>query len=291
MINLFVRLAISGTIATMVGATALADGSSIQLTGPGSTNMVTSSNFNSFNSNVRNWVAPSNWNSQNANSGAVWLGHNTKVGLYGGTGSGNAYNSNMGQNYVQIQNGSSNYPVLYGGGGNGGNGSIFLTGPYSTNRISNNNVNRFSQNTTNDVSSTNYNNQNARSGGVVITGNTLVEGVGGSGNAANVNSGTNTSKIINGNNMPTPYGWSGGNGGNGGAISTTGPGSYNSVGSNSLNSFQENTQNQVNSANYNQQNATSGNVLISGNTVVSGVGGSGSAYNSNSGANGVGISN
>jgi hypothetical protein len=290
MINLFVRLVVSGTVATMIGATALADGASIQLTGPGSTNAVTSSNYGSFNSNVRNWVAPSNWNSQYAASGPVRLGWNTNADL-GGGGSGNAYNSNMGENDVQIQNSSPNFPMSSWGGGNGGgNGSIYLTGPYSSNRISSNNDNRFSSNINNVVNSTNYNNQTARSGGVEVTGNTLVEGVGGSGDAANFNSGTNTAYISNGSSTPVPA-WTGSNGNGSANISTTGPGSYNAIGSNSRTSFLQNTQNDVNSTNYNQQNATSGNVLISGNTVVNGAGGSGSAYNSNSGQNGVALSN
>jgi hypothetical protein len=291
MSKLFVRLLASGAIAASMGATVLADGASINLTGPGSTNIVTSSNRNTFSQRLNNWVGLGNYNYQRASTGNVWVSGNTAV-WGSGLGSGNAINTNMGQNNVNIDNtganmGVSMVPWSFGGGSMGG--SIYLTGPHSTNIISGSNSNRFSSNTNNNVSTVNQNSQQATSGGVNITGNTVVTGVGGSGAAVNENSGTNTVDLAN--SSPTLIS-TGNNGGcDAGSISTTGPGSFNRIGCSNSNSASFNTNNNVSAANFNQQTARSGSVTISGNTVVSGVSGSGTAFNSNSGENNVGISN
>jgi hypothetical protein len=282
--KLFVQLAVSGLVAVGMGVTALADSANISLTGPGSTNTVTSTSGNWFNQNYRNNVGLGNWNNQWARTGNVAVRCNTAV-YGGGNGSGSSYNNNYGQNAVELNNNDGGYYPSFQGGGN--NGSIYLTGPYSSNRIGSNNQNQFRSNTTNNVSANNFSSQNATTGGVTISGNTLVSGVGGSGNASNENSGTNFVDISNAAPMPNFGGYDGNNA----SISTTGPGSYNSVGFRNNSSFDSNTSNNVRATNSNYQNAMSGPVRITGNTVVEGVGGSGSAYNSNMGANEVGISN
>jgi hypothetical protein len=288
--KLFVRLVASGAVAASMGATALASSASIDTTGPGSTNLITSSNRNSFSSNLRNRVDTGNWNYQNAKTGNVRADCNTKVYGFGG-GSGNANNYNNGNNWVAVSNSGNNGNWSWGNGGGGNReASIFLTGPKSFNEISGgNNRSDFRSNVSNNVNAQNFSDQNARSGGVTISGNTVVSGVGGSGSATNYNMGVNTVQIDNqGNRTP---GWL--NGGNNGSafISTTGPKSFNAIEGNNSNRVSENTTNNVNATNVNRQNATTGNVTITGNTVVRGVGGSGDASNYNSGMNDVGISN
>jgi hypothetical protein len=289
--KLFVRLAVAGAVAVGVAAPAavLADSASIDLTGPFSTNVVTNSNRNSFNSLMFNRAALGNWNNQYARSGNVSAWGNTKVLDFGG--SGNAYNSNYGRNNVSIGNSGMAVPFGFNSGG-GSNGSIFLTGPRSFNAIlGGNNSNRFNETTINDVRANNFSNQSARSGAVNITGNTLVEGVGGSGNATNVNSGVNRVNLDNQSSFPSWGSWSGNNGGSNGSIAVTGPGSFNAISGRNSNSVNLRTINDVNATNSNRQTATTGNVTISGNTVVRGVGGSGDATNWNSGQNDVGINN
>lgn len=287
--KLFVRLAVSGAVALGMGATALADSASVDLTGPYSTNVVTNSNRNSFNQLTSNRLALNNYNNQNARTGNVGIWGNTKV--YGVGGSGNAFNYNSGRNNVELLN-SNMGAMPYGNYGSGGrNGSIFLTGPYSYNSISGRNNNRFNQTTVNNVRANNYSNQNARSGAVYVTGNTVVEGVGGSGNATNVNSGTNTVNLANESALPGWGSWGGSSGNGDASIAVTGPGSFNAIGGSNSNSMNLKTLNNVSAGNYNRQNATTGNVVISGNTVVKGVGGSGDATNWNAGQNDVGISN
>lgn len=290
--KLFVRLAVAGAVAVGVvaPAAALADGASIDLTGPYSTNVVTSSNRNNFNNMVYNQAALGNWNNQNARSGNVSVWGNTKVLGFGG--SGNAYNVNSGRNDVSIYNSGMGAVPFGFNNGSGGNASIFLTGPGSFNGISGNNSNRFNQTTVNNVRANNYSTQNASSGNVRITGNTVVYGAGGSGDAANVNSGTNTVNLDNQSSLPS-WNWSG-NGGNGNGnagIAVTGPGSLNAISGQNSNSVNSRTINNVQATNSNRQTANTGSVTISGNTVVSGVGGSGNATNWNSGENDVGIGN
>ncbi|HEY2003794.1 MAG TPA: hypothetical protein VGH44_01610 [Candidatus Saccharimonadia bacterium] len=289
--KLFVRLVASGLLAGSLGATALADGSSIELTGPGSTNVVTSSNSNSAQFRLNNRVALGNFNHQFAQTGGVFVCGNTVV--HGsGLGSGSAFNSNSGRNNVMLENSGGMTPFGFLGGGSGGGGTIFLTGPHSANVISSSNSNRFSSTTTNNVRANNSSTQTARSGGVLVTGNTLVTGVGGSGNAANFNSGTNTVGISNSSPSWNGSSWgSSGGGGGGGSISTTGPGSFNLIRSNNSSRSTQSTTNNVTATNTNRQSASSGPVVISGNTVVSGVGGSGDATNENMGQNDVRINN
>lgn len=286
--KLFVRLVACGLLAGSLGATALANGSSISLTGPGSTNVVTSSNSNSAKFRLNNRVALGNFNKQFAQTGGVFASGNTVV-RGSGLGSGSAFNFNSGRNNVVLENSGGIMPFGFFGSGSGGGGTIFLTGPHSVNVISSSNSKRFSSNITNNVRATNSNTQTARSGGVIVTGNTLVTGVGGSGNAANFNSGVNNVGISN--SSPSWGGSNWGNGGGGGSISTTGPGSFNLIRSNSSNRFTQTTTNNVSATNTNRQTATSGPVVIRGNTVVSGVGGSGDATNENTGQNHVNINN
>jgi hypothetical protein len=288
--KLLVRLVASGLMTVTVGAgAALADtNASISLTGPDSTNIISSGNFKTFHSNVNNRVYTSNWNWQNARTGNVCVSGNTKV--YGGfLGSGNARNYNTGQNNVYLANYGSSWGGGYWGGGSG-NGQIFLTGPDSYNRISGlGNRSSFSSNVRNNVNATNFNAQNATTGNVTVSGNTVVSGVGGSGNASNFNQAENNVAIYN--QTPT---WMMGNWGPTGTavISTTGPDSYNSIsGGGNSSRVSLLTSNNVNTSNTNFQNAQSGNVTISHNTLVTGVGGSGDATNWNSAANNVQLQN
>jgi hypothetical protein len=289
--KLFVRLVGSGAIAASMGATALASSASIDTTGPGSTNVISSSNRNSFSSNLRNHVDTGNWNYQTAKTGNVRINCNTKVDGFG-SGSGSASNYNNGNNWVAVNNSGNggNWGNGYNGNGNGnGEASIFLTGPKSYNQISDSRSNSFRSNVNNNVNAQNYSTQNARSGAVTISGNTVVSGVGGSGSASNYNMGVNTVQIDNqGNRTP---GWSMGGGDGNANVSTTGPWSYNAIRGNNSNRVSENTTNNVTANNFNHQTATTGSVTITGNTVVRGVGGSGDATNYNSGMNDVGISN
>jgi hypothetical protein len=292
--KLFVRLAASGLMAVTLGAgAALADSNaSISLSGPDSTNIISGGGLNeNFRSNVRNDVRTNSLNMQRASTGNANSCGNTKV-WDGGLGSGSAQNLNSGLNHTFISNrGTSMAPVKFTSSGSG-NGSVFLTGPGSFNRVSANGNNRssFSSSTDNNVNATNFNSQAARSGNVTITGNTLVTGAAGSGSASNFNQADNNLAISN----QQPAFMAVGNWGPTGAaeITTTGPGSFNSIASGG-NSMRVNllTSNTVNSSNTNFQTASSGNVTISHNTVVSGVGGSGNATNWNSASNAVDISN
>jgi hypothetical protein len=226
--KLFVRLAASGAIAASLGAPAFAGSASIDTTGPGSTNTVTSTNCNDWNQTTSNWVGLGNWNYQSANSGDVWLNRNTKVDGFGGSGS--AYNSNATGNAVSIENRGndqsarsgdvniSGNTVVRGAGGSGdaanfnstsnavdisnspsgmswsgsgnnaGNASISTTGPDSYNRISRDNSSSTNLTTRNNVGIVNANNQSA---------NTVVSGFGGSGDASNFNHTANDVSLNN----------------------------------------------------------------------------------------------
>jgi hypothetical protein len=294
--GLLIRLAASGLMTVALGAgVALADGggsggASIELTGPGSTNIISGGSSHNFRSNISNRVYGCNCNNQYSRSGDERFNHNTKV--YGdGYGSGSARNYNDSANNVYLSNRSEGNNG-YGSWGNGGSrtGAIALTGPYSYNRISDSgNRSSFNSQVRNNVNTSNFNSQQATTGNVRITGNTVVEGVGGSGNASNFNSAENNVAISN----SQPHTFFGNWGPTGAAeITTTGPDSFNSI-SGGGRSSRVNllTNNNVNASNANYQSARSGDVTISHNTVVSGVGGSGDATNWNSASNGVDVSN
>jgi hypothetical protein len=190
---------------------------------------------------------------------------------------------------VDVSNNGGNWG---GGSWSGGNNNarIFLTGPDSTNRITFDNRNNFRLNNTNNVGITNLNDQNARSGDVDIHGNTVVRGGGsGSGDAYNTNS---TVNAVSATNSSPSFSGNFGSGGSGSAsIGVTGPDSYNSIRSNNNSNTNISNRNTVGIANVNQQTAQSGDVSISHNTVVDGVGGSGNAVNSNRTINDVSLEN
>ena len=186
-----VRLAVASAVALGFGATALADSGGIALTGPFSTNIISSSNRFSQNLFTRNFVNANNFNNQFARTGDVRIHGNTKV--FGGGGSGSAFNFNSGSNRVNIDNNQSGFMGGWWGGSGSGGGSIFLTGPGSFNAIHGNNSVRLNSSIRNNVNTQNFNSQTARSGAVTVTGNTLVTGVGGSGNAQNFNTASTTS--------------------------------------------------------------------------------------------------
>lgn len=287
--KLLVRMVASGAVALSMGAPAvLADSASIGTTGPGSNNQIFTSNLNSLCNSVLNRVNTGNFNSQSATSGNVGIFGNTAVWGSGGS-SGQAANWNSGTNNVFISNSGNSGSLSGMGSGGAGNATIFLTGPHSNNQIFETSSNRVSLSTVNNVNAQNFSNQTARSGGVTIAGNTLVSGVGGSGNAVNENSAANNVQIENSGTNPGSV-MLGGSGGSAG-IGLTGPHSNNQIFENNQASFNSQTVNSVNAQNFNQQSASTGNVKIVGNTVVSGAGSSGSAGNSNMATNNVGISN
>jgi hypothetical protein len=287
--KLFVSLAASGMVAATLSAPAFAGNISFDTTGPGSTNTVTSTNCFDYNHSNYNWVGLSNWNNQWSRSGNSWTSYNTKAGGWGG--SGNAYNSNATGTNIRISNLSNN-----GGGygsslGNGGRmASIHLTGPDSYNRISYNNHQSYNSQNFNNVGVNNTNSQSANSGNVYVTGNTVVHGAGlGSGNAANSNSTGTSVNIDNGGSGMMPMYNSGGS--NSAHISTTGPDSYNSISSNNSVRYNQTNTNNVGITNSNHQQASSGDVVISHNTVVDGFGGSGDAMNTNHTGTSLSLSN
>jgi len=286
--KLLVRFVATGAVALSVGApAALADSASIGTTGPGSHNQIFSSNRNSFSSVMVNRVNSGNVNNQSASTGGEGIFGNTAV-WGAGVSSGSAANWNSGQNNVFISN-NDNGGNWVGLGKGGGNTTIFLTGPHSSNQIRTDNSSRVSETTVNTVNAQNFSNQAARSGSVTVAGNTLVSGAGGSGNAVNENSGVNNVQIDNSSAMPA--GFVGDNGGGSATIGITGPHSNNQIFENSSQSFNSKTINSVSAQNFNQQSASTGNVKIANNTVASGANGSGSATNSNMAQNNVGISN
>jgi len=239
---------------------------------------------NRVTNDTRNWIASVNWNHQAANSGDVSAYHNTKV-WGGGSGSGNAMNSNDASNYVTVNNAGNGSNGGYWGGDS--NAAIDTTGPDSFNRIDIRDNNTTRNTTTNNVQSLNTNFQTANSGDVRTSHNTIAEGGSGSGNAYNENSGSNTVSI---HNAPSTGGQSMGTV-HDASIGTTGPDSYNDIRFVSNNSNTQTTTNNVTSANVNNQSANSGSVSASGNTVVNGMGGSGDAMNVNSGSNHTVVSN
>jgi hypothetical protein len=170
------------------------------------------------------------------------------------------------------------------------NASIELTGPDSTNIVSGHNFSSFNQSVWNNVWANNWNHQWASSGSVRVCCNTKVWGGGlGSGNASNFNSGVNNINIWNSGAGMVPFRF-GGSGG-GGTIFLTGPDSFNKIATGNHQSFNSTVRNNVSATNFNSQSARSGNVTITGNTLVTAVGGSGNASNFNQAANNVGISN
>src|SRR5437868_568722 len=94
--------------------------------------------------------------------------------------------------------------------------SIDLTGPFSTNVVTNSNRNSLNSLVFNRAAVGNWNNQWARSGNVSVWGNTKVLGFDGSGNASNFNSGRNNVDIENIGMGVVPFGFN--NGGGDGSI-------------------------------------------------------------------------
>jgi hypothetical protein len=279
------RIAAGAGLLAGMSSPVLGHESSIHLTGPDSRNIIESNDRSRTNLTTTNWVTAANASNQFASTGDVNARKNTKVDGWGG-GSGDARNSNSASNSVEIDNDNGGW-----GGSNWGGGSqdasIHLTGPDSYNRISFNNSDRFTSTTRNNVAVANVNNQFASSGDVNHYRNTKVDGVGGSGNAYNSNSASNDVSISN----STPSGGNWGGSSPSASISTTGPDSNNQIRYNNSSATNVTTTNNVTAVNYNNQVASTGDVNVSGNTYVSGVGGSGDASNYNSGDNSVSISN
>jgi len=204
-------------------------GGSIGLTGPHSTNIIRNSSSNSYNSSNNNTVSVNNNNSQSANSGRSSNDGNTIAGFGGG--SGNAVNANHTTTHLGLLNATS------GRAGNGGHaggvsmGSIYLTGPHSTNLVSSNQSSSTNVSNNNNVGVNNNSAQNASSGSSSSDGNTIGGG-GSTGNAGNSNATATSLMLGNVTTLPTRTSTYGA----GGFIGLTGPHSTNIVDSSSSNS-------------------------------------------------------
>jgi len=154
-------------------------GARIHDTGPGSINIIKENGSNKFTIRNTNNISLHNSNEQFAQSGDATVRGNT----FGGSAiTGDASNDNSTNAVVAIHNFSPAMNFTRGGSSN-----ISDTGPFSNNRITSNQNNRFSEVNNNNVSISNTNNQIARSGNATVSGNTF----GGSaitGSASNYNS-------------------------------------------------------------------------------------------------------
>jgi hypothetical protein len=285
--KLIARAAASATLLAGLGGSALASGN-LDITGPGSTNIIDLSHINRVNTNTLNSITPDNFSFQLARSGSVIINHNTKT-FDGVSGSGNASNFNHEDNSTNLTSDArTELPIVFNNE-DGHNALLDTTGPNSSNRIIENNSNQININTFNAVHSLNDNSQSATSGDVRISGNTIANGGSGSGEATNMNSGSNVVDITN---HPSGIGLIvGSSSGNNADMAVTGPDSTNIIRTTDAHSFTQNTANNVSSTNLNNQTARSGDVIVSGNTIAEGFGGSGDASNINSGTNDSQISN
>ncbi|HSX33730.1 MAG TPA: hypothetical protein VLF91_05345 [Candidatus Saccharimonadales bacterium] len=170
-----------------------AGGGTITETGPGSVNKILGESTTNTHVTFMNSVLGANTSNQSANSGNVSASHNTAAG---GASSGNAGNEASNGSSTSI----SNPPTISGGAGGGlptlhdPVSTISLTGPGSTNIISNNFRSNTNVVTTNTVTTTNTTNQTPSSGNVTVSGNTIA-GSAMSGNAGNEVSNTTDTNI------------------------------------------------------------------------------------------------
>ena len=218
------------------------------------------------------------------NNHRIWM-NNWSMGEGGGFAmSGNAFNSNNTGTNVGITNNNPEFASSDNSGN--GSGTIFLTGPHSTNIIDSSTSQTTRVSNDNNVNTQNFNNQQAESGSATVSGNTI-GGNATSGNAVNENQTETNVNLSNNTSVPQPVMPSN----NGPAfIGTTGPHSTNVVATTDTSRFTETNVNNVMTTNSNSQFAQSGNARVSGNT-FGGNATSGEAFNSNSTNNETNIAN
>lgn len=166
--------------------------SSIDTTGPDSTNKVEVSSYNKAELKNKNNLGVNNNNDQDADTGYAKVKGNTTGG---DATSGDAENSNDTSTDVSVDNGACGCIAdFFGGNGSTGGGSIENTGPKSYNKIEISSTNKLEVSNYNNVSVNNNNNQNASTGSASVYHNTT-GGDATSGSASNHNS-TSTSVSI-----------------------------------------------------------------------------------------------
>lgn len=214
------------------------------------------------------------------------------VGAHAGVGSNTG--SNLGHNVGAALGANVAAGVGAGiGAGLSASGLGSVTGPGSTNTFVVENNNTYRSNTQNSVTAVNQNHQQARAGDSVQTGNTLAlgGGAGGSGSAANSNQGATNVTVAGSSGQ----GLAGASTGTATPVSIgfgiTGPGSRNTVAVSNNNTAEVTTVNDITAVTSNRQLAKGGDSLVAGNTIATGVGGGGSAVNTNTGITNVGVIN
>lgn len=247
--------------------------------------------------NQMNNARNANWTPSGNNWQASWSNWNPYTWESNGQSYTNWHNQMMNyleQNYGQMMRGwtvpatTSNYvrsaPVVpqYTQPSNSGN-TISDTGPGSTNTISTGTGygSNYRSTNTNNVEVSNSSNQTAVTGNATSNYNTVGGNVS-TGNADNQNNSQTNVDVTNstpsyGYETPASYDT------NGGSISDTGPGSYNSInGSNGgRNSYDQTNSNTITSNTSNSQYASTGNATSNGNTFGGDIR-TGSSVNSNS---------
>lgn len=190
---------VASSVALVAGFAGVAGAApAIHTTGPDSLNRIT--HRNSVRTDVRNDndVTLTNNNPQTARSGNVTARRNTTVS---GVSSGQAWNDSMLDANVSVDNSGSTSAALDNAGGAGGgfsssDASIRLTGPDSSNVVSERNSVDTSVRNDNDVRVTNNNRQSATSGNVTAERNTTVGDVT-SGDASNTSTTTLSVNVTN----------------------------------------------------------------------------------------------
>lgn len=179
-------------MATAGLAVGVAAASSIDTTGPDSTNKVEVSSYNKAELKNKNNLNVNNNNSQSADTGDAKVKGNTTGG---DAMSGDAENSNEADTSVEVDNGACGCIAdFFGGSGDLGGGSISTTGPDSYNKIEVKSTNKLEVRNYNNVNVNNNNSQSASTGNATVYHNTT-GGDAVSGSASNTNS-TSTSVSI-----------------------------------------------------------------------------------------------
>lgn len=186
-------LRFAAVVATGVGLSTgvvAANSGSIGTTGPNSRNQIVSRTDWSNRVSNRNDVGVTNNNPQQATSGDATTRHNTTAGS---ATTGTAHNDSLLRASLTIRN---NGAVNNAPSNSGNSSSIRDTGPDSVNRILNKVVSDNSVCNSNEISVTNNNKQNAKSGDARVSGNTT-GGSARSGDASNISTAEVTLNITN----------------------------------------------------------------------------------------------
>jgi hypothetical protein len=235
----------------------------IGITGPGSTNKIVSNSSNDVNAHNRNTVNVTNGNAQVARSGEA----DSSVQTIGGDAStGDANNSNHTRSNVDLTNTAKNDRQSGSSGPSSVSmGRIWVTGPGSTNKIVKSSSNEYNASNRNNVNVNNSNDQVARSGDATSYDSTIGGGDVSTGDASNSNHTRNNVDITN--RVSRPASSSSNQGGSGGFIGITGPGSTNVIRSTSDSSTNISNRNKVNVNNDNTQAAVSGDATSAVQTI------------------------